>query len=186
MGQLKINFFQLFLDNCVVLILLYMYCYTHTLNLIAFDPRIKGKSRHSFSRKGAGGLTWTYKFLCPADTKQDYVPSSMDKYRLKNARLGEKKIVFRLSGTWNDIRDTIVQVFPPLEHAGGIELLRTSGPYSNSLVAIKSKHISSVTKLKEFVDQAKVYVRPLQADLPLSDDDTVENKVIHKYISNYV
>ena len=27
---------------------------------------------------------------------------------------------------------------------------------------IESKHINNVAKLKEFVDQAKVYVRPLQ------------------------
>ena len=56
-------------------------------------------------------------------------PSSMNKYRLKNAGLGEKNIVFRLNGTWNDIRDTVVQTFPPLEGVGGIELLRSSGPH---------------------------------------------------------
>ena len=82
---------------------------------------------------------------------------------------------------WNDIRDTLMQAFPPLEGAGGIELLRSSGPYSKSLTVIESKHISSVARLKEFVDQAKVYVRPLQADLPMSDEeDTVKKKVTHK------
>ena len=52
-----------------------------------------------------------------------------------------------------------MQAFPPLKDAGGIKLLHTSGPYSKSLIVIESKHIN---KLKEFVDQAKVYVRPLQ------------------------
>ena len=140
-------------------------------------PRIKGKTRYSpytFSRKGPGGLTWTHKFLCLADTKQDYVPSAMDKHKLKNSGLGEKKILFRLDGTWNHIRDTVIQAFPPLKDAGGIELLRTSGPYSKSLMVIESKHINNVAKLKEFVDQAKVYVRPLQVDLPLSDEDDEE------------
>ena len=95
----------------------------------------------------------------------------MDKHKLKNSELGEKKIVFRLDGTWNHIWDTVIQAFPPLKDAGGIELLRTSGPYSNSLFVIESKHINNVAKLKEFVDQAKVYVRPLQVDLPLLDED---------------
>ena len=70
---------------------------THSDSYSPFDPRfprVKGKTRHSpytFSRKGPGGLTWTHKFLCLADTKQDYVPSAMDKHKLKNAGLGEKK-----------------------------------------------------------------------------------------------
>jgi hypothetical protein len=76
-----------------------------------------------------------------------------------------------------------IQAFPPLKDAGGIELLRTSGPYSKSLIVIESKHINNVAKLKEFVDQAKVYVRPLQVDLPLSDEDDEEgNKVLAIHI----
>ena len=47
-------------------------------------------------------------------------------------------------------------------------------PTPKSLMVIESKHINNVAKLKEFVDQAKVYVRPLQVDLPLSDEDDEE------------
>ena len=55
--------------------------------------------------------------------------------------------------------------------AGGIEFLRSNGPYSKSLVVIELKHINNVGKLKEFVDQATVYVRPFQVDLALVHDD---------------
>lgn len=93
----------------------------------------------------------------------------MDKFKLKNADSGEKKVVFRLGGDWNHIKDTIIQAFPPLKDAGGIELLRTSGTYSKSLTVIESKFAHSIAKLKEYLDQAKVYIRPLQTDIPLSD-----------------
>lgn len=36
---------------------------------------------------------------------------------------------------------------------------------------IELKHINNVGKLKEFVDQATVYVRPFQVDLALVHDD---------------
>ena len=83
-----------------------------------------------------------------------------------------------MGGDWNHIRNSIIQAFPPLKDAGGIELLRTSGPYSKSLTVIESKFAHSVAKLKEYVEQAKVYVRPLQANIPLSDvDEDTEQKV---------
>ena len=47
---------------------------------------------------------------------------------------------------------------------------------------IESKHINNVAKLKEFVDQAKVYVRPLQIDLPLSDEDYGDKVLRHIHL----
>ena len=74
-----------------------LHIYTHSDSYSPFDPwfpRVMGKTQYSpytFSRKWPGGLTWTHKFLCLADTKQDYVPSAVDKHKLKNAWL-EKNI----------------------------------------------------------------------------------------------
>ena len=52
-----------------------------------------------------------------------------------------------------------------LRKAGGIVLLRTSGPYLRSLKVIDHKYITSIVDLKGYIDQAQVYVRPAQVDL---------------------
>lgn len=93
------------------------------------------------------------------------VPSGHEKYTLKCADLGEKKLVFRLNGNYSHLKEVIFQAFPLLDKAGGFELMRTEGPYSRKLVEIDSKFLVSVAKLKEFIEQARVYVRPLQADI---------------------
>ena len=48
--------------------------------------------------------------------------------------------------------------------------MRTNGPYSRQLMPIESKFLLSVSRLKTFVDQARVYVRPLQTDLAVDFD----------------
>lgn len=45
---------------------------------------------------------------------------------------------------------------------GGIEFLRTDGPYSQHLIVIDTKHLQSDVKLKSYIDQARIYVRPVQ------------------------
>ena len=82
--------------------------------------------------------------------------------------------MFWLDGNWSHIKDLVVQAFLTLKEAGGLELMRTGGPYSRNLIVIDSKFFTSVAKLKEYVDQAKVYVLPLQIDIPVSDEEDAE------------
>ena len=103
-------------------------------------------------------------------TEADDLPSAAEKYKLKCNDLGEKKVVFKLNGNWSHIKETVIKAYPALEKAGGFELLRTDGPYSKRLATIDSKFLISVSALKEFVDQARVFVRPIQLNLPLECD----------------
>ncbi len=52
-----------------------------------------------------------------------------------------------------------------MDKAGGFELHRTDGPYSRELIPIEQKFLISIAKLKSFVEQARVYIRPIQADI---------------------
>lgn len=54
--------------------------------------------------------------------------------------------------------------------------MRTAGPYSKHLMPIDAKFTSSVASLKQFIDQARIYIRPIQADLPLEEEDNDNNK----------
>ena len=121
----------------------------------------------------AAPITWTHKFVCFATKSSNVVPSGQMKYDLKCTDLGEKKLVFRLDGDFSHMQEKILEAFPLLKKGGGFELMRTNGPYSRQLVAIESKFLMTVARLKNFVDQARVYIRPLQADL--IDLDCVES-----------
>ena len=80
----------------------------------------------------------------------------------------------------------LLQAFSLLEKAGGFELTRTEGPYSRALVPIDSKFLISVTKLKEFFEQARIYICPLQADIVNLDDgsNNVKDAKVRYYTLN--
>ena len=84
-----------------------------------------------------------------------------EKYTLKQADLGEKKVVFKLNGDYAHLEQVLLESFPLLEKAGGFELHQTGGPYSRKLETIDLKHLTSVARLKAFVEQARVYIRPV-------------------------
>ena len=129
------------------------------LNFRPHPPERQGRSTrrsNPYERKTAACLTWTHKFVALADCDQDVIPTTHQKYELKNADLGEKKIVFRLSGSYIHLKEKVVEGFPELKKGGGIEFLRLDGPYSRHLVLIDSKHLQTVTKLRSYIDQARV------------------------------
>ena len=132
-------------------------------------PRATGRRRNAgstpYEKKGRAGMTWTHKFVCLGQTAVESVPNPQDKYTLKQADLGEKKLVFKLNGDYVHLKEVILQSFPLLVKAGGFELHRTDGPYSRALIPIEQKFFTSVAKLKSYVVQARVYIRPVQADI---------------------
>ena len=72
--------------------------------------RSRGNKRFSpyeVSRRSASSMTWTHKFVCLSDCSHDEVPNVSDKFKLKCAGLGEKKIVFRLDGKYAELKETL-------------------------------------------------------------------------------
>ena len=179
-----------FIGNCLLAnlaIIFFVFFYSSTFNVHnLLQPRSGRRGRvspYEKRRSLSAGLTWTHKFVCLGQTDTENIPNPQDKYTLKTAGLGEKKLVFKLNGNYAHIKEIILEAFPLLEKGGGFELSRTSGPYSRKLMPIDPSFLTSVSKLKEFVDQARVYIRPLQADiadifgLPCDDDSQTGDKV---------
>ena len=73
-----------------------------------------------------------------------------------------------------------MHAYPALEKGGGFELMRTAGPYSRQLMPINAKFTTSVAVLKQLIDQARIYIQPIQADLPLQEEDA-ENENVRLY-----
>ena len=108
--------------------------------------------------------TWTHQFMCLSDKDQETIPSREEKYRLNNAGLGEKKVVFSDNrGSWEHVKSVLENDFPKLKDVNGaFEIVRSSGNRrSLDLVSIPAMG-DTVPFLKETLGQAIGYIRLVQ------------------------
>ena len=92
------------------------------------------------------------------------------------AGLGEKKITLLTDAGNFEIYDELQSQFPKLKNGGGFELLRLPEGGGKVLQVIACpKNGYTVPYLRAVVHHAKVYLRPLQKDLDVSDDNCNEN-----------
>lgn len=88
-----------------------------------------------------------------------------------------KKIIIEIkNSSFEELYNTLLEEFPLLSNVGGIELMRTGfASKSKTLEVIPTPHGSttySIEYLKEVLQQAKCYVRPIQRDIPMVMQDT--------------
>ena len=89
--------------------------------------------------------------------------------------LGLTEVVFNSSGNAEHIHNCIVTKFPILNSCGGYTLIHL-GDSSCSLVEIETPDNGlTVSYLKDILNQAKLYIRPLQIDI--TDDAMKPYKV---------
>ena len=123
---------------------------------------------------------WTHAFVCLRKKSQFCLPSPQERYELKCTGLGEKKITIEMENKgFEELYRVLLEEFPLLSNAGGIDLMRTGfGPNSKTLEVIPVPHGSStytIQYLKEVLQQAKCYVRPIQRDLPKPTIDVTDS-----------
>ena len=111
---------------------------------------------------------WEHEFICLAEIGQTVPPSPMEKAELINAGLGPKKISLFEYGEAFEFHDKLLHAFPKLSDAGGYELLRTLPNNNRHLCVIPPQSGGyTVRYLKNIVNNAKVFIRPLQQGLSL-------------------
>ncbi len=112
---------------------------------------------------------WEHEFVCLADCNKSSPPTTMERVDLIRAGLGPKKIPFFVDGEAFDFHDELLLGFPKLAKGGGYELLRTLPSNSREFFVIPPDGAGYTVKyLKPIVNQAKVFVRPMQKDLDLT------------------
>ena len=138
-----------------------------------------GKKR---AKKTAGGFgfrtkrnQWTHKFCCLAEKDACRIPSVEDKLKLRAAGLGEREITLDRGWSASLLHEKLSETYPKLRDGGGYEFLRTDGRSTTRLVVIPCSKTEgySVQYLKDNLNQATAYIRPLQNDLsftPLEGD----------------
>lgn len=135
--------------------------------LFNFGKR-KPPKDHTRSKKKKLSL-WTHDFVCLSSTAYEKPPTSFQAGELMQAGLGKKSVSVLSFADSSELHDEIMSTFPALVDGGGYELLRAGEAGSrNSLVVIPQPPEGyTVDYLREVVRQAKVYIRPLQKDLPM-------------------
>ena len=83
--------------------------------------------------------------------------------------LGLSEAVFNSDGDAEHIHQVLLEKFPVLESCGGYTLLRLA-ENSHSMVEIEGPDSGmTVSYLKDILNQAKLYIRPLQRDISEED-----------------
>ena len=98
--------------------------------------------------------------------------------------LGLKELEFNIDGNAMRIHNVILDAFSELNDCGGYTLHRLA-TNSTDLIAIKPpKGGFTVKYLKDIVKSAKLFVRPLQADIIFNDSDEEVSITITRYYFN--
>lgn len=119
-------------------------------------------------------VQWSRKFVCLASTVASKVPSSTEKCFLASVGLGEKVIKFpSMQVMLDEFQDIIKWNFTQLEESGGFDLLKCK-PNSRELEAFPFMVTYPIPRIQHHVPNGRVYIRPLQNDLKLGDDNEVD------------
>ena len=77
-----------------------------------------------------------------------------------------KKLSLSQTNDSDDVHFYIMEAFPRLKDAGGYELLRATNGRLLEVIPLPPDGYS-VAYLKDVAQQAKIYIRPIQKNLPL-------------------
>ena len=114
---------------------------------------------------------WTHNFVCLSNINTSSPPDLQERASLQIAGLGEKRVSFSVYADAHDVYHELMNQFPKLSEGGGFELLRVNdrGGAARRLELINPPESGyDVMFLKAVVQQAKIYIRPLQKDLSCS------------------
>ena len=145
-----------------------------------FEPpkavRRKGKGKYvANASRRSGRSVWKKSTICLRDKDQVCKPSAEEKMVLAKMGLGLAELVFDFDGDAEHIHFVLLGQFPHLETCGGYALMRLK-ENSYDLVEIEypAKGLT-VSYLKDILNQAKLYVRPLQR--------SILEEILHKVAS---
>lgn len=129
----------------------------------------KGKCSQRTQGKRKGRTQWRKDCICLRNRQQSWKPSSEEKIELARMGLGLSAAEFSSDGDADHIHQIIMEKFPALEACGGYTLLRLA-ENSHNMVEIEGPDSGiTVPFLKDILNQAKLYIRPLQKDITEED-----------------
>ena len=87
-----------------------------------------------------------------------------EKLKLRAAGLGDREITLDRGWSASLLHEKLSETYPQLRDGGGYDFLRTEGRSTTTLVVIPGSKTEgySVQHLKDNLNQATAYIRPLQ------------------------
>lgn len=119
--------------------------------------------------------------MCLRFKNQWKSPDTRERMELAKFGLGLKELVFDLDGNAMHIHTTLLDAYESLGECGGYTLLRLATNSSDLLEIQPPKAGMSTRYLKDIVKSAKLYVRPLQADIMCTEG--TDFKLVFYYFS---
>ena len=129
------------------------------------EARRKGKGKFVPGRRSGSRNVWRKATICLRDKDQICKPSAEEKMELAKLGLGLAELTFDYNGDAEHIHSILLSQFPQLEACGGYTLMRLK-ENSYDLVEIEYPVKGlNVSYLKDILNQAKLYIRPLQRSI---------------------
>ena len=115
----------------------------------------------------------SFQFVCLANRNQTKVPTPTEKSLLMTHGMGEKVVRFpSLDLGYRKVMEILIDAFPKLAHGGGCDFLKCL-PNSRDLVTIPLQMYAAspiLVQLQGKAGSGRVYLRPIQRDLPWDAD----------------
>ena len=127
---------------------------------------------------------WKHNFYCLCDRDAVSIPGQKrEKKQLLDAGLGEKRIEVEQNCSSTQLHDCLLAAFPLLSDCGGYSLLRCV-PNSRNLQLLQPPETGhNPVSLKEAVGQSRIYIRPLQKSIVLTQRKEIIE--VSSYISKF-
>ena len=124
------------------------------------------RQRRSYRCTPYAQQTWSHKLFCLSNKGTTIVPTSkQQRDALVACGLGENVIALPMHSAADELHQVIMSTFPKLSSCRGYELMRCIGN-SKTLHVIEPPY--TLVNLCTTVGQSRIYVRPLQSNIPLS------------------
>ena len=111
--------------------------------------------------------SWKHIFVCLSDPDDNTLPDANTRSQLLLAGLGERELCMSWYGDSDEVYDVIMKTYSNLSEGGGYELLRQVCGCTMEIIPLPPEGYT-VQYLKSTVQNAKIYIRPIQRQLDLS------------------
>ena len=143
-----------------------------------YQPDLSVRGRVGVS-KGKGSKSkaicqqqpWKKDTICLRLKDQEKCPDTREKMVLAELGLGLKTLTFALNGDAAHIHQVLIQSYESLSACGGYTMMRLATNSTDLLSIGTPKTGMTVKYLKDVLKSAKLFVRPLQKDLDLIEEE---------------
>lgn len=130
--------------------------------------RVRQSQNRAYQTPYRRPISWSHKFFCFANTSASTVPmSKSSKEALAAVGLGEKVLSLRCNGSAEELHNLLLETFPPLVLCGGYTLWKGMAKSKKLEILEPPPGGHTPISISGVVGQSRVYVKPLQRDIPL-------------------